>query len=151
MPCIPPLAAPGDASRSDRNCTKLSKPAGFVRPQGVRVDEDRHHTQRRKIMSKFVFAYTGGSAPTSEAEGAEVMEAWMGWFGSLGEAVTDGGNPFGASTAIAADGSTRPSKAGLTGYSVVSADDLASATELAKGCPILSAGGSVEVYEALDM
>jgi hypothetical protein len=32
---------------------------------------------------------------------------------------------------------------------VVSADSLAAAGELAKGCPVLASGGSVEVYEAI--
>jgi hypothetical protein len=41
--------------------------------------------------------------------------------------------------------------AGLGGYSIVTADDLAAAAEPAKGCPVLAAGGTVEVYEALDM
>ncbi len=102
-------------------------------------------------MGKFVFAYKGGSTPTSEAEGAKVMEAWMGWFGTLGAAIVDGGNPFGASTAVRSDGSTAASAAGLTGYSIVTAGDLAAAAVLAKGCPVLAAGGTVEVYEAHDM
>jgi len=102
-------------------------------------------------MGKFVLVYKGGAAPTSEAEGAKVMEAWMGWFGTLGAAVLDGGNPFGASTAVASNGSTTAASAGLSGYSILSADDLAAAATLAKGCPILGAGGSVEVYEAHDM
>ena len=102
-------------------------------------------------MSKFLLAYKGGSTPTSEAEGAKVMEVWMSWFGQLGAAVVDGGNPFGASTAVAADGSSTAATSGLTGYSVLSADSLAAAADLAKGCPILAAGGSVEVFEALDM
>ena len=102
-------------------------------------------------MGKFVLAYTGGGAPASEEEGAKVMEAWMGWFGTLGAAVIDGGNPFGASTAVGPDGSQTAAKGGLTGYSVISADSLAGAADLAKGCPILAAGGSVEVYEAMDM
>ena len=102
-------------------------------------------------MGKFVLIYKGGAAPTSEAEGAKVMEAWMGWFGTLGAAVVDGGNPFGESTAVASDGSITAATAGLGGYSVLSADSLAGAADLAKGCPILAAGGSVEVYEAHDM
>jgi hypothetical protein len=102
-------------------------------------------------MGKYVFAYKGGSAPTSEAEGAKVMEAWMNWFGTLGGAVVDGGNPFGGSTAVASDGSTTPATSGLSGYSIVTAGDLGAAAVLAKGCPILAAGGSVEVFEALDM
>jgi len=102
-------------------------------------------------MGKFVLVYRGGAAPTTEDEGKKVMEAWMGWFGTLGGAVVDVGNPFGASTAIASDGSTAAATAGLGGYSVVSADSLSAAATLSKGCPILEAGGSVEVYEAQEM
>ena len=102
-------------------------------------------------MGKYVFVYKDGATPTSEAEGAKVMEAWMGWFGTLGAAIVDGGNPFGASTAVASDGSIGAASAGLSGYSIVSADDLSGAATLAKGCPILAAGGSVEVYEAMPM
>ena len=66
-------------------------------------------------MAKFVLAYTGGSmAETPEAQEA-VMQQWMGWFGELGSAVVDGGNPFGASTAVKADGSPGSAAAGLTG------------------------------------
>ncbi|MGE0308994.1 MAG: hypothetical protein AB7N61_14205 [Acidimicrobiia bacterium] len=102
-------------------------------------------------MAKFVFVYTGGSAPQSEAEGAAVMEKWIGWFGTMGSAVVDGGNPFGASTIVAADDSVAVTGAGLTGYSIVAADSLAAAAGMAKGCPVLTAGGAVEVYEAHDM
>jgi hypothetical protein len=33
----------------------------------------------------------------------------------------------------------------VNGYIVIEADDIDAATELAKGCPTLDAGGSVEV------
>jgi len=102
-------------------------------------------------MGKFVLAYRGGGMPATEAEQAKVMEAWMGWFGELGAAVVDGGNAFGASAAVGSDGSSTKATAGLSGYSVLTADSLDGATTLAKGCPILAAGGSVEVYEAMDM
>jgi hypothetical protein len=75
----------------------------------------------------------------------------MGWFGELGPAIVDGGNPFAASTAVQSDGSSGAAAAGLTGYSIIDAADLAAAATLAKGCPVLDAGGSVEVYEALPM
>lgn len=102
-------------------------------------------------MAKYVLAYTGGSSPdTPEAQEA-VMKAWMDWFGTLGSAVIDGGNPFGASTAVRPDGSTGATASGLTGYSVVQADSLELATKLASGCPILEVDGRVEVFEALDM
>jgi len=104
-------------------------------------------------MAKFVFAYTGGGgmAP-SPAEQQKIMDAWMSWFGSLGDALVDGGAPFGASATVAPDGAAGDgAPAGLTGYSVLSAASLADATAKAKGCPVLASGGSVEVYEALPM
>ena len=37
-------------------------------------------------MANFVLAYRGGSVPDSEADQQAAMEAWMGWFGGLGDA-----------------------------------------------------------------
>jgi hypothetical protein len=67
---------------------------------------------------------------------------------ALGPAVVDAGNPFGPSTSVgngAADGAT----SGLTGYSVLNADTIAAAAELARDCPVLDTGGSVDVYETI--
>ena len=98
-------------------------------------------------MGKFVLVYTGGSMPESEEEGKRVMDAWMAWFGGLGESVLDGGNPFGASAAVGGGATS-----GLSGYSIVAADSLDDALAKAAGCPILdSTSGGVEVYEALPM
>jgi len=100
-------------------------------------------------MAKFVLAYTGGSTPASPEEQQAVMEAWMGWFGSLGDVVVDMGNPFGSACSVAADGAVRDgAKGGLTGYSIIEAADLADAAAKAKGCPVLGSGGGIEVYEA---
>ncbi len=102
-------------------------------------------------MGNYVFAYTGGSmAETPEAQEA-TMKAWMSWFETLGSAVVEGGAPFGPSTAVHADGSTGGTAAGLTGYSVIQADTLELAAKLAGDCPVLAAGGTVEVYESLPM
>ncbi len=100
-------------------------------------------------MAKFVLVYRGGSGMAAPEEQQAVMEAWMNWFGTLGEAVVDPGSPFGPSAALSPDGSTGPSASGLTGYSIVAADSLDEASTKAKGCPVLSDGGTVEIYEAL--
>jgi hypothetical protein len=102
-------------------------------------------------MANFVLAYRGGSmADTPEAQEA-AMNAWIGWFGTLGSSVVEVGNPFGASTAVLSDGSTGAATASLSGYSVVQADSLELAAKLAGGCPVLDGGGTVEVYEAIAM
>lgn len=104
-------------------------------------------------MAKYVLAYSGGRGmPATEEEQQAVMAAWGAWLGGLGEALVDAGNPFGPSAAIGADGSVSDAgPSGLTGYSVLTADSLAAATERAKGCPVLAAGGSVEVYETFEV
>ena len=104
-------------------------------------------------MSKYVLAYHGGNMPESPTDQAAVMAAWGAWFGELGDAVVDGGHPTGQSTTLASDGSTQDGGGTnpLSGYSLITATDIDSAINLAKGCPILSAGGSIEVAEAIEM
>jgi hypothetical protein len=101
-------------------------------------------------MSTYVLAYTGGSMAETEEEQKAVMAAWASWMSGLGGNLTDAGNPFAASTTVASDGSvSEGGTSGLTGYSVITADSLHAATTAVKGCPVLSSGGAVEVYEVL--
>jgi hypothetical protein len=103
-------------------------------------------------VANYVLVYKGGGTPDSEDEQRAVMAAWNNWYGSLGPAVVDGGNPFGPSATVAPDGTVRDGgAAGLTGYTILQADDLGAATELAKGCPVLASGGSIEVYETFQV
>lgn len=102
-------------------------------------------------MSKYVFAYHGGGMPETPEEQERVMAEWSAWFEAMGSAVIDGGNPVAESRTVAADGSVGPTEHGLSGYSLVEAADFDAALGHAKGCPILSGGGSVEVAETIDM
>ncbi len=103
-------------------------------------------------MAKFVLTYSGGgSVPQSESERNAVMAAWTGWFGELGSAIVDSGNPFGGSSTVTARGVSDGTTSGVNGYSILDAGDLAAAAAMAKGCPILSVGGTVEVHEALEI
>lgn len=104
-------------------------------------------------MPKYVLTYHGGSGmPETEAEQAEVMAAWGAWFEELGAAVVDGGNPVSQTVTIDPDGSTRPGGDNpITGYSLISADDMDGAVKMAGGCPVLTSGGTVEVAETIDM
>ncbi len=103
-------------------------------------------------MAKYLFAYHGGSTPQSEAEMEAVMAAWGAWMGSLGERLVDGGAPTTSLATVAVagvtdDGGSNP----VTGYSFFEADDLEAAIKAAQDCPILEAGGSVEVAEVVAM
>jgi hypothetical protein len=98
-------------------------------------------------MATYLLAYVGGDQPESPEDGQAVMAAWTAWFDGMGAAALDPGNPFGASAAVAPDGSVGAASAGVTGYSLISAESLDAAVAVAKGCPHLAANGSVEVYE----
>jgi hypothetical protein len=102
-------------------------------------------------MGNYVFIYTGGEAPTTEEEGKAVMDAWMVWFGSMGDAVVDMGTAFGPAMTVSSSGTSEGAASTVGGYSVISAPDMAAAMALASGCPHLGANGAVEVFEALDM
>jgi hypothetical protein len=71
----------------------------------------------------------------------------------MGNAVVDGGNPVGMSSTVQSNGSVKSDGGSnpVSGYSLVEASDLDDALGKAKACPILAAGGSVEVAEAIDM
>jgi hypothetical protein len=104
-------------------------------------------------MAKYLYVYHGGgSMPQSKEEIDKVMQAWGGWFGSLGAAVVDGGNPVGKSAtvkngSVVNDGGPNPA----TGYSIIEASSQEDAVAKAKGCPIIAAGGSVEIAEIFPM
>lgn len=103
-------------------------------------------------MAKYLFVYHGGSAPTDPAEQEAEMAKWGAWFGELGAAVLDGGNPVGQSKTVTAagvsdDGGANPA----SGYSLIEASDYDDACAKAKGCPIVAQGGAVEVAETFEI
>lgn len=105
-------------------------------------------------MTNYVLTYHGGSGMAETPEEQEKqMAAWGAWFGQLGEAVVDGGNPFTMSKTVTNDGTVIDGgpAAEIGGYSVIAADSLDAALDAAKGCPVLANGGSVQVSETLEM
>jgi len=101
------------------------------------------------MTTDYLLLYSGGSMPETEAEQATVMEAWNTWMAGLGPALKDGGNPFtpGAAKTIGPDGSVRDGDGSASGYSIINADSLDVAADLAKGCPVLEGGATITVYE----
>jgi hypothetical protein len=103
---------------------------------------------RRTIdMANFLLTFHGGSMPETKEQQDTVMQAWTDWFGRLGSALVDGGNPISRAKAISPDGSVMDATSAPTGYSIIKADDLDSAVALAKGCPVLAGGAAVVVSE----
>lgn len=102
-------------------------------------------------MPDYVFAYHGGKRPETPEEGARLMAEWKAWIEDLGDAMVNPGTPMGKSKTVSADGVTDDGGSNpLSGYSIVRADSMEAALEMAKACPFL-AMGTIEVAQAMEM
>jgi hypothetical protein len=97
-------------------------------------------------MAKFLYLYHGGGGgpPPTPEEGQKIMQAWMAYFGRMGEKIVDGGAPLAPSRSVAGAPSS-----GATGYSIIEAGSLDEATAFTEGHPHLMSGGSIEVCETI--
>jgi hypothetical protein len=107
-------------------------------------------------MAKYLFLYRGcrdteSKMPPQERE--HMMQRWQVWLGSgfqngwllePGDALKKDRRIVDA-TKIVTDGPFAESKEIIGGFSVVEAATIDHAAELAKGCPALVAGGTVEI------
>ncbi len=102
-------------------------------------------------MPDFIIAYHGGKKPESPEEGAKDMAKWKAWIGGLGDAVVNPGTPLGKSKIVSSGGvSDDGGSNSLTGFSIVKADSMDAALEMAKECPFLDIG-TLEVAEVMKM
>jgi hypothetical protein len=102
-------------------------------------------------MPNYIIAYHGGQQPSSPEEGAKQMENWKAWVSGLGEAIVNPGTPLGKSKTVTSNSVSDVDEANrLTGFSVVKADNMNAALEMAKGCPFLEMG-TLEVAEMIQM
>ncbi len=88
-----------------------------------------------------------------------MMKPWQDWMGSLaaqnklvnsGNRLANEGKVLKADNFIT-DGPYVEIKELIGGYIIIRANDLEEATELSKGCPILHAGGNVEIRKIIPM
>jgi len=111
-------------------------------------------------MAEFVYLYRGGSRPSSPEQQQQVLQKWQTWLKGLAEGghVVDRGQPLErsgklvqAGTKSVIDGPFAEAKDVVGGFTLIKADDVTQAAELAKGCPILDRGGQVEVRPVMRM
>ena len=101
-------------------------------------------------MANFLFAYRGGGMASTDAEREASMAAWGAWFGKLGPAIVEPGNPLGASTSVSA-------MAPVGGR--LEADRLhrregrqpRRGRRAREGLPVFDEGGSIDVYETIEV
>jgi len=107
-------------------------------------------------MKEFLFVFRNDyqSVPKGSPEEMQAeTKQWMDWIGGIAaqNKLVDRGNRLGSEGNtlkpgnVITDGPFMEIKEAIGGYTLIKAESLEEATEIAKGCPIFQSGGSVEV------
>jgi len=103
-------------------------------------------------MSQYVIVYLGGGQPSTPEEGKQHMAKYMEWLSALGDSAVSPANPLKNTSTVNPDGSvTSGGTTTMSGYTIVEADSMDAALSIAKACPFLDIGGSLEVSELAKM
>jgi len=103
-------------------------------------------------MTQYVLTYLGGNQPSTPEEGQKHFAKYKEWLSSLGTAVISPANPLKNTHTIQPDGIVAEgSKTSMSGYTIIEADSMEAALEMAKACPFLEIKGTLEVSELMQM
>lgn len=103
-------------------------------------------------MPDFMITYLGGNKPSSPKEGKQHFSKYMEWLSSLGESAASPANPLKDTSTVNPDGSvTAGGATTMSGFTIIRADSMEAALSVAKSCPFLDIGGSLEVSELVQM
>ncbi len=102
-------------------------------------------------MAKFLLVYYGGKTETDPKKAKELMDAWTKWLQSVGKAVVDAGHQTTPGKIVSKTGVTDIGANAVGGYSIFQAENLDAAIKLAKGAPLVPRGGTVAVYNIVEM
>ncbi|MGN7824281.1 transcription initiation protein [Chitinophaga varians] len=109
-------------------------------------------------MKNFLFLYRADTTQAAQRSPEEMQantKKWMDWIGGIAaqNKLADRGNRLEQTgkvirpNNVVTDGPFTEIKETLGGYTVIQANSIEEAAELAKGCPILAVGGNVEIRE----
>ena len=101
--------------------------------------------------------FTSADAQPSAQDLQNLMKKWQHWLGGIAaqNKLVETGNRLASEGKVVhagdrvTDGPYAEIKEALGGYSIIRAETLDEATELAKGCPVTLIGGTVEVRQLL--
>jgi hypothetical protein len=103
-------------------------------------------------MADYILAYhSNGNMPASPEEGATHMERYKAWIEGMGDAVVNPGTPLSQAKTVSADGvedGGGPNP--VMGFTVIRADSLEAAIEMAQASPFLEMG-TIELAEMMSM
>ena len=103
-------------------------------------------------MTQYIITYLGGDHPSSPEEGKQHFTKYKDWLSSLGDSAVSPANPFKNTCTVNPDGTvTHGSRTSMSGYTIIEADSMDTVLEIARACPFLEIGGSLEISELMQM
>ena len=103
-------------------------------------------------MAQYAIVYLGGNPPASPEEGKKHFAKYQEWLASLGDAAVSPANPLKNTHTVNPDGTaSQGGSSTMSGYTIIEADSMEAALEMAKACPFLEVNGSLEVSELIQM
>ena len=103
-------------------------------------------------MPQYVIVYLGGDQPSSPEEGKQHFSKYMDWLSSLGDSALSPANPLKNTSTVNSDGTViTGSTTSMSGFTIIEADSMGAALSIAKACPFLDIGDSLEVSELVQM
>jgi hypothetical protein len=105
-----------------------------------------------KDMPQYIMTYLGGNRPATPEEGKQHFAKYQEWLASLGESAVSPANPLKNTNTFNSYRSVETgSKTTMSGFTIVEAESIEAALAIAKECPFLDIGGSLEVSELMQM
>ena len=103
-------------------------------------------------MPQYVIFYLGGDQPSSPEESKQHFSKYMDWLASLGDSAVSPANPLKNTSTVNSDGTvTTGGTTTMSGYTIIEAESMEAALSIARACPFLDIGGSLEVSELVEM
>jgi hypothetical protein len=110
-------------------------------------------------MSEFLYLYRGGQRGRTPEQSEAIMQKWLAWMKDLTASgnLKDPGQPLDGEGRVVqengtvTDGPFAEAKDLVGGFTLIEAESIGRAAELARNCPILAVGGTVEVRPIMKM
>ena len=103
-------------------------------------------------MTQYVIVYLGGDQPSRPEEVKQHMAKYMEWLSALGESAVSPANPLKNTSTVNSNGTvTNGDTTTMSGYTIIDVESMDEAWSIAKDCPFLDIGGSLEVSEIMQM
>lgn len=103
-------------------------------------------------MPNFMLTYLGTPKISSQEEKQDHMQKYQQWITDLGEAALSPMNPLKDVSVVNSDGMVNEGgETGMSGFTIVTAESMNEALDIARACPFLEVGGRLEVAQLIEM